>query len=214
MFVTSHRNIEFTMVCGHKETASVDVRGTQQMAEERRNLATMLCSTCVRTLETWLKADHGQQAFPMDFPALDGISAAQVKFATDVRLKEFKKYGPIMQALSKDSSELAKFAWRALYMCFMVTNSRYWLDERKRFDHHVWGGEIKRLMKAPGFSDRVSSSSAYGSFHNSRNRDSISYFMAINPACDLQGKNLPLMRFWTKEMFKPTLALEEDRQAS
>jgi hypothetical protein len=214
MFVTSHRNIEFTMVCGHKETASVDVRGTRQMAEERRNLATMLCSTCVRTLETWLKADHGQQAYPMDFPVLNGISAAQVKFATDVRLREFKKYGPIMQALSNDSTELGKFAWRALYMCFMVTNCRYWLDERKRFDHYVWGGEIQRLMKAPGFSDRVSSSSAYGSFHNSRNRDSISYFMAINPACDLQGKNLPLMGFWTREMFKACEPAEVERQAS
>ncbi|WP_274644601.1 hypothetical protein [Pseudomonas serbica] len=214
MLVTSHRNIEFTMVCGHKEIVSDAIRGSRQMAEERRNLASMLCSTCVRVLEGWLKADHGQQAYPMDFPVLNGASDAQVRFASDMRLKEFKKYGPIMQTLSKDSTELAKFAWRALYMCFMVTDSRYWLDERKRFNHHVWGGEIQRLMKEPGFSDRVSSSSAYGFFYNSRARDSISYFMAINPACDLQGKNLPLMRFWTKEMFKTTVAVEEDRQAS
>jgi hypothetical protein len=60
----------------------------------------------------------------------------------------------------------------------------------------------------------VPSSTAYGFFANSRNRDALSYIRAINPACELQGKNLPLMRFWTREMFKPTVVLEVDRQAS
>lgn len=209
-----HRNIDVTMVCGHKDNAPVSYRGSRQLLDERLNLKKMLCHECMGTLSTWYSADFGQQAYPMDFPIMAGTSPAQTKFATDVRRDEFKKFGPIMLALSKDPSELAKFAWRAIYMRFMVTNVRYWLDGRNRFNVHLWATDIQRLMKAPSISDVVSTETPYGWFAKGRNRDALGYIIGINPACDLQGKNLPLMHLWTAEMFRESVSSGDERKAS
>lgn len=211
MFTPQNRSIEFKMACGHTESASVTYRGNRQLAEERRDMAKSVCAECRRQLETWMKEDFGTEAFPMDLPPLQGASKAQIDYATKVRAKDFQKYGPLMLALSKMDTELAMHAWRSLYMRYMVTSSRYWLDGlpkdgRDQFTVWHWAGEVRYLMKPPGYDEKPRMNSAYGWFA-SVDPYAVGFIAAYDPKHDLKGAKLPILRHWTADMFKKPEAI-------
>jgi len=213
MFTSKNRIVDIKMACGHSEDASLSYRGTRQLASERRDMSMSVCGECRRQLEAWMTADFGKETFPMDLPPLSGASAAQIGFATKVRDKEFSKYGPLMLALSKMDTELAMQAWRSLYMRFMVTSSRYWLDGlpkdgRDQFTVWHWASEVRYLMKEPGFSEKPHMNSPYGWFVHV-DRYAIAYIKAYDPTRDLKGTKLPILRYWTADTLKKREAVAE-----
>lgn len=206
MFTSKNRIVDIKMACGHSEDASLSYRGSRQLASERRDMSMALCSECRRQLEAWMTAEFGTEKFPMDLPPLTGASPAQIGFATKVRDKDFAKYGPLMLALSKMKTDLAVQAWRSLYMRFMVTSSRFWLDGmpkdgRDQFTVWHWASEVRYLMKPPSYGEKPHMNSPFGWFAHV-DRYAIAYILAYDPARELKGANLPILRYWTPDMVK------------
>ena len=201
MLSTQNRKTSIKMVCGHSDDVSISFKGARQLETERREMSKAICVECRHQLEAWMKSDFDNAPFPMDMPKLKGASASQIAFATRVRDGEFKKYGPLMQALSEMDADLAVHAWRSLYMRFMVTTSRYWLDGQKLFSIWSWANEVRYMMKAPNYDEKPQMNSPYGWF-TSVDKDAIAYIRAYNPKYDLKGANLPFINYWKQDMLK------------
>lgn len=143
--------LSMTAACGHPQPGKLRYRSAREKNEQMAEVKAMICDTCRAQLRSWMADDHGDEKFSMDFPEMTG-TPKMIKWATDLRKARFEKYGSLMLALSKMlDSELAKTAWKALYLMFMVSESKHWIDNRNYpFTDLNLFFEVSNLMKDPG----------------------------------------------------------------
>ena len=143
--------LSLTAACGHAQGSKLRYRSAREKNEQLSEAKSMICDACRAQLKVWMTADHGSERFAMDFPEMRGTEK-MVKWANDLRKARFEKFGPLMLVLSKMlDSELAKTTWKALYLMFMISEAKHWIDNRTfPFTDLNLFFEVSNLMKDPG----------------------------------------------------------------
>lgn len=144
------RQTEMTMACKHREWHTVKYRGTRDLQAIKSSYRQSVCSECSQRIAGWAKLlGTGSDLFPMRLPELRGQSEAQIKYATDVRDRQWKAVSPLLVHLVKDESDLAITLWRAVVIRFMLSGGVYWLRNKSTLGHNDLVNMVIDVMSPP-----------------------------------------------------------------
>lgn len=144
------RQSEMTMACGHHEWHMVKYRGTRDLRAIKSSYRFSVCAECSKRISFWNdNSGFDTEIFPMRLPELRGQSEAQIRYATDIRNRQWKAVSPLLFSLVKDESDLAITLWRAVVIRFMITSGPYWLRNKRPIGHNDLVMMVVDVMNPP-----------------------------------------------------------------
>ncbi|EKY4113584.1 TPA: hypothetical protein ACGW3M_001078 [Pseudomonas aeruginosa] len=155
-------NTLMTRLCGHEDSVSTGYgKRTRSLNHtEARSTLCIACAERVRSLST-----TPQEGFYRVDPVIMRGSASKASWATSIRLKQLRQYGPVMAQLAKlESDPLAKVALKVYEMLFCIPSADFWIDSRNhKFDGYWLVFEVQHLMQRfELIGQKYSAQSCYG----------------------------------------------------